>query len=550
MATGGTPGMLARLRIGPKLLLAPGLVLILLIISSCGAYYAMVRQNQSLESIVQERAARIKDATDLVADAQSAHARMYQLLTWISGSFSAARIDALLADLHQRHSAIDRRFASLTRNTAPGSAERRFLEQSEAAHAVYVKAILDVIELAQVDQSIGANAMIKAERAFDMVALRLQELSHLEQELAQRAAQRAADDFSLISTLMPVLVALSIILSLAITMAVRRALLAEVQEIGEAALDLASGNLTVRRRVYGYDEISETSRALDTSIRNLNVTLKNILDSAQSIDTASREIALGNADLSVRTERQASSLEQTSATMEELTATVSQTADSAQAANLLAANATSIAQQGGGVVERLVLTMASIRGSSRKVAEIVGVIDDIACQVNVLALNAAVEAARAGENGIGFAVVASEVRVLAQRSATAAREIKELIAHSVAEIDGGSAAAEAAGHSMAHVVSSVQQVGDMIDAISSASAEQASGIVDVNYAIVQMDQMTQQNSALVEQAAAAAESLQDQALNLSKAVASFKLDENVQAAPPQVKGARPRLRLASSKDPE
>ena len=540
--------MLGRLRIGPKLLLAPGLVLVLLIVSSCGAYYAMVRQNQSLETIVQQRAARIRDATELVTEAQGAHSRIYQLITWISGSFSAHRIDALVADIHRRHTAIDRRFAQLTRHTPPGSAERRFLEQSEAAHAVYVRAVLDVIELAQVDQSMGAIAMIKAERAFDMVALRLSELARLEQELAERASAQAADDFRLISTLMPVLVALSIILSLAISMAVRRALLKEVHEIGQAALDLASGNLTVRKRVYGRDEISETARALDTSIRNLNVTLKNILDSAHHIDTASREIALGNADLSSRTEEQASSLEQTSATMEELSVTVSLNAGNAQTANRLAASASSMAEQGGSVVERLVSTMASIKGSSCRVAEIVGVIDDIACQTNVLALNAAVEAARAGEEGRGFAVVASEVRVLAQRSASAAREIRSLITQSVAEIDGGSAAAAEAGHSMAGIVNSVREVGDMISQISEASVEQALGIVDVSHAIVQMDQMTQQNSALVEEAAAAAASLQDQAMHLARAVASFKLDENVQAAPQLARAGKPKLRLASSRD--
>ena len=275
--------MLGRLRIGPKLLLAPGLVLVLLIGSSLGAWYAMVRQNHSLETIVQVHAVRIKEATSLVADAQSAHARMYQLLTWINGSFSAARVDALGADIHRRHAAISRSFARMTAGAAPGSAERRFLEQAEAAHEQYVKAILDVIELAQVDQSISANAMIKAERAFDMVALRLSELSQLQQQLSETASHRAAADFSLISTLMPVLVALSIVLSLAITMAVRRSLLREVGEISRAALDLGSGNLTVPARDYGSDEISDTSRALDSSIRSLNLTLKDILASARSV---------------------------------------------------------------------------------------------------------------------------------------------------------------------------------------------------------------------------------------------------------------------------
>ncbi len=275
--------MLGRLRIGPKLLLAPGLVLVLLIVSSLGSWYAMVRQNQSLETIVQVRAARIKSATDLVADAQSAHARMYQLLTWIGASFSTTRIDALVAEIHSRHGAISGAFAGMTRNAVPGSAERRLLEQAEVAHVDYVRAIEEVIELAQVDGAIGANAMVKAERAFAMVALRLAELSHLEQQLSEAAWRRAAEDFSTISTVMPLLVTLSVILSLAVSMAVRRSLLREVNDIGQAAHDLASGNLTVRPRDYGRDEIADTSRALDSSIRSLNVTLKDILASARSV---------------------------------------------------------------------------------------------------------------------------------------------------------------------------------------------------------------------------------------------------------------------------
>jgi methyl-accepting chemotaxis protein len=544
--------MLGKLRIGPKLLLAPGVVLLLLIVLSCGAYYAMVRQNHSLEIIVQQRAAHLRDTSVLVVSAHHAHTEMYQLLTWISASFSSTRVDALIRDIHQRHNAIEQRFSNLTRVTDAGSAERRFIEQAETAHASYVKAILDVIELSQVDRSMSANAMSKAERAFDTVAKRLAELSQLEQELSEQASSSAAADFKAISTLMPVVIALSIILSLAITMAVRRALLKEVTEIGDAAIDLASGNLMVKPRSYGKDEISDTSRMLDTSIRNLNATLKGILESARSIDTASREIALGNADLSSRTEAQASSLQQTACSMEELTAVVSQTASSAQAANLLAESASSCAIRGGDVVGRLLTTLASIRGSSGRVVDIAGLIDSIASQTGILALNAAVEAARAGEHGRGFAVVASEVRMLAQRSATAAREIKELIEQSVAEIDGGSASVAEAGSSMADIACSVQQVGDIISQISHASAEQATGIFEVSQAIVQMDQMTQQNSALVEEAAAAAESLQQQAVTLARAVASFNLDEAVllPLSPNMRNGASRRknhLRLASKR---
>jgi methyl-accepting chemotaxis protein len=554
--------MLSRLKIGPKLLLAPGAVLVLLVLLSSGAFYAMVRQNHSLETIVQQRAVHMRSAADLVATAQKAHAGIYQLLTWISGSFPHARTDPLIRDIHRQHAAIDTGFATLARMTQASSAERRYVEQAMAAHRQYVRAVLDVIELAQNDQSISANAMQKAESAFMVEAQRLTELARLEQDLSEDASDSAAADFRLTAVLMPAVIVLSIALSLLITMAVRRALLAEIRGIGRAAIDLASGDLTVKDRVYGNDEIGETSRALDASIRNLNGTLRTILESARSIGSASREIALGNANLSTRAGVRAS-LEHTASSMQELAATIHHTADSAQTANRLAESANTVAQRSSSVVDRLVTTMQSVKGSSHRVVQIAGLIDSIANQTGTLALNAAVEAARAGEQGREFAQAASEVRSLARRSSTAAREIRELVAAAVAEIEGGTACAAEAESSMADLADSVQQVGTLVSQISSVSAEQASGLSEVNQAIVQMDEMTQQNSHLVEEAATAARTLQEQALTLSRAVAAFRLDEAVQL-PPQAspepepvsadlrdrrRGAdRPYLRLASSRE--
>jgi methyl-accepting chemotaxis protein len=555
--------MLARLKIGPKLLLAPGVALLLLVLLSCGAYYAILRQNQSLETIVQQRALHMRSASNLVASAQKAHADIYQLITWISGSFSRPRIDPLIRDIHRQHTAIDLGFVTLLRTAGAGSGERAYVEQAAGAYRQYLQAVRDVMELAEVDQSVSTSAMLKADAAFEVVSLRLTELSRLEQELSEQASESAAADFHTVRILMPCVILLSIVLSLAITMAVRRALLAEIRGIGAAAIDLASGDLTVKDRVYGHDEISDTSRALDASIRNLNGTLRTILESARSIGSASREIALGNAHLTRGAGVRASSLEHTASSMQELAATVNLTADSAQAANRLAESATSVAQRGGGVVERLVTTMESVKGSSRRVVEIGGLIDSIANQTGTLALNAALEAARAGEQGRDFALLASEVRALAQRSAAAAREIRELASNSVAEIEGGTAWAAEAGSSMADIASSVQQVGDIITQISCASAEQASGLSEVNQAIVQMDEMTQKNSVLVEEAASAARSLQEQALTLSRAVAAFRLDDPVlpPAGPPRAetqapaetpaddapKAAHPYIRLASSR---
>jgi methyl-accepting chemotaxis protein len=301
-------------------------------------------------------------------------------------------------------------------------------------------------------------------------------------------------------------------------------MLADIRAIADAVGELAEGRLARVAANHGRDEIADTSRALDHTIANLNTTLRSILTSVHSIDTASREIATGNLDLSTRTEMQAGSLEQTASAMETLTAAVRGNANNAKLATELAAEAARLAADGGASVDRAVTTMEAIKASSRKIVEIIGVIDGISFQTNILALNAAVEAARAGEQGRGFAVVASEVRTLAQRSAAAAKEIKTLIADSVSIIDGGSASVNEAGASMGHIVASVQQVNDIIERISVASTEQAEGIAEVNHAVGQMDDMTQQNAALVEQAAAAAESLHEQTVNLSQAISIFKIE--------------------------
>lgn len=298
-------------------------------------------------------------------------------------------------------------------------------------------------------------------------------------------------------------------------------------KIKDAIQDIVSGEGDLSRRLgyTGRDELAQIAEAFNRFVEKIAAILKDIRASSESVKISAVEIASGNMDLSVRTESQASSLEKTSTAMEELMSTVNQNADNAKQANQLAMSASEIAIQGGNVMGQVVETMGSISNSSNKIVEIISVIDGIAFQTNILALYAAVEAARAGEQGRGFAVVASEVRNLAQRSATAAKEIKGLIDDSALEVAEGEKLVKRAGETMSQVVSSVKSVTDIVGEISSASQEQSVGIADVGKSITEMDQMTQQNAALVEQSAAAAESLKDQANNLSNTIGIFKLDE-------------------------
>ncbi|MBT2773306.1 Tar ligand binding domain-containing protein [Halomonas sp. ISL-60] len=318
---------------------------------------------------------------------------------------------------------------------------------------------------------------------------------------------------------------------------------------------IAKNDLSGKVSDRGRNEIGKLFIAMQHMQSNLVKTVSEVRDSSGSIHIGAREIASGNADLSSRTEQQAASLQETAASMEQLTATVKQNADNARQASQLANDASSTASNGGDVVERVITTMHGISGSSQKVADIISVIDSIAFQTNILALNASVEAARAGEQGRGFAVVASEVRNLASRSADAAKEIKALIDASSTQVKEGSVLVESAGETMREVVASVRRVTDIMDEISAASQEQSSGIEQVNQAVAQMDEVTQQNAALVQEASSAASSLEEQAARLESVVASFRLVEGGAAthsaplapAKPQQTLLRPAPRLAQSK---
>jgi methyl-accepting chemotaxis protein len=320
------------------------------------------------------------------------------------------------------------------------------------------------------------------------------------------------------------------------------ALIKDTDVLSEAALD---GRIEVRADAsLHHGDFRKIVEGINATLETIVTPIITVKSAVDSISTAAKEISAGNADLSHRTEQQAASLEETASSMEQLASTVKQNADNARQATQMALSASDVAVKGGSMVQQVVETMFSINDSSRKIVDIISVIDGIALQTNILALNAAVEAARAGEQGRGFAVVASEVRNLAQRSAAAAKEIKGLIGDSVEKVEDGSKLVGEAGKTMGEIVTSVKRVADLIAEIATASTEQSSGIDQVNHAISQMDDVTQQNAALVEQAAAAAESLEEQAETLSETVAQFRLDSSIRSP---IKPRHASLSLVSSK---
>jgi len=351
----------------------------------------------------------------------------------------------------------------------------------------------------------------------------LTKLADLQQREMQQTQEESAAQYRMTRLSMILIGVVTLAIGAFIAWYITRTILVPLRYAAGIADTIAAGDLTAHIDAPSDDEAGQLVRSLAIMQDNLVKTVNQIKQGTDLITTASQEIASGNADLSARTESQASSLEETASSMEELTTTVKQNADNARQANQLVVSASEFATKGGQVVGQVVDTMGSIKESSRKIVDIISVIDGIAFQTNILALNAAVEAARAGEQGRGFAVVAAEVRNLAQRSAAAAKEIKALITDSVEKVDAGGKLVDDAGQTMQEIVTSVRHVADIMGEITAASQEQSSGIEEVNHAIAQMDEMTQQNAALVEQAAAAAESMQEQAAALAQAVAVFKL---------------------------
>ncbi|MFN7855443.1 MAG: methyl-accepting chemotaxis protein, partial [Acidovorax sp.] len=409
--------------------------------------------------------------------------------------------------------------------SSPSTAESTapLWEQTKQQRQRYAGLRDNLMQSALESKIISQKELKEHAAALDSYLAALDQLLVASEQSARLAADTMIKDASRAQWISAVSVAVVIGLSALFGWLLRRSIVVPLRQASEAASVVASGDLTVRMDHQRSDEIGQLLTALNKMVESLHYVVTEVRDSGESIHMASSEVAAGNADLSARTEHAASNLQQTAASIAQLAQMVAANADSTRQANELALSATQVATKGGEVVSQVVATMDEINASSKKIADIVGIIDGIAFQTNILALNAAVEAARAGEQGRGFAVVASEVRALAGRSANAAKEIKTLISASVGKVSDGAKLVVTAGSTMGDIVSSVQRVTTLMSEINQASAEQSSQIGQVSQSVDQLDEMTQQNAALVEEGAAAAQSLQEQAHRLAGAMGQFHL---------------------------
>jgi methyl-accepting chemotaxis protein len=537
---------LSQMRIGTRLAIGFAVVLLLAILATSVALVNARANAQATRAMMEQPLAKERLVSDWYVLIYSAIARTALIARSSDEKLSDTFADVISASTKRGGELIDQ-----IKNLLSTDEERKVMEEITDLRGKYQKAKTEVMNARKAGDSAKAEQLFK--EAFttsaDAYQNKVKSFLGMQRKAIDDTAHAidAANDRA--NTLLLLLAVLMVSIGSVAAWIISRSITVPLKSAVDIAATVANGDLTTQFTAEtNKDEIGDLMKAL----RGMNDSLREVVSQVQigtnTIATASNEIASGNMDLSQRTEEQASSLEETASSMEELTSTVRQNAENAKQANQLAHAASEVAEKGGAIVGQVVNTMGSINDSSRKIFDIISVIDGIAFQTNILALNAAVEAARAGEQGRGFAVVASEVRNLAQRSAGAAKEIKELIGNSVEQVDIGQKLVQQAGSTMNDVVASVRRVTDIMGEITSASSEQSIGIDQVNIAIGQMDSVTQQNAALVEQAAAAAASMQEQASRLADVASSFKLGHDglhASLPPPARRPSPSRIALAN-----
>ncbi len=510
------------MKLALRLLLAP--LLTAAAVLSTAEVNAVLMQSQASDTEARSKARfeQLQTLSAVQTQLGQVHAGLYRGVALIA-SLDDAKIKALRADAARQVAAIKGTMANAVADSLDDAGMARGAQAAAAEIDRYIKAADDAVDLASVDPGIGVAAMQAADTAFgaldQTVAAMVVRIAQLGDE-SSAAAQARGERNQLLLALLGLGVAAAAVGG---AWRSQRRIVSELARAAAVAQAVAAGDLSADSKSERRDEVGDLLRALDGMASQLAQSMRTVRESSQSIQGASAEIATGNLDLSQRTDEAAARLQQTAGSMSALTDIVRQSSAHASDAHRLAGNAALVAQRGGAAVGQVVATMREINHSSERIAAIIGVIDSIAFQTNILALNAAVEAARAGEQGRGFAVVASEVRSLAQRSAAAAKEIKGLIDTSVERVTAGTRLVHNAGQTMDEIVSSVQHVTDIMSAISASARSQSEGIDSVDVAVSELDQMTQQNAALVEQSAAAAQSLKDQAVRLNALVGKYRV---------------------------
>ena len=510
-----------RLPLMAKVALAPALVLLCLLIVALYSMWTSRATSHTLDLLTQQSFVRVTMVAEAQERAVATNAMVMQSVAYAGAGLKPDVIKALDQKIGTELKATQQRFDRL-REVFAGDAEATTrLTRLDAAFKKYTKAALDTLDMKDADLSTAAVMMSTAETAYGETRGLLGEIFNHEVKDAASSGEHARSSLATGNTASVTLAAIALVIGMLVTWFIARQIVQPLQAAVGIAREVADGNLSLREVQAGRDETGQVLRALGEVAQRLNGLIANIRNGADQIDTAASEISIGNNDLATRTEQTASALQATSSSVADLANTIKLNAETAIQANRLASDASRVAQQGGSDVAEVVKTMDAISVQAKRISEIIGTIDGIAFQTNILALNAAVEAARAGEQGRGFAVVASEVRSLAQRSSEAAKEIRGLIGASVEQVEAGTSKVHAAGETMRRIVASIEQVSTMVAEISRATAEQADAIHGVNDAVSDMDRNTQQNAALVEESAAAAESLRVQAAGLVQAVSVF-----------------------------